>query len=98
MGEMDVNRTLFFSASFVGATFPTNFLIERELPHRPARLRTVVGNSGERESSSASAAPRKLDAAIGECRLYHLCWAVAPVWVLRPYIWYALARGQSLHQ
>ena len=68
MDESDVNRTLFFNASFVGATFPTNFLIEREPPHRPARLRTVVGNSGERESSSASAAPRKLDAAIGECR------------------------------
>ena len=68
MGEMDVNRTLFFNASFVGATFPTNFLMERELPHRPAKLRTVVENSGETESSSASAAPRKLNVAIGECR------------------------------
>ena len=68
MGKMDVNRTLFFNASFVGSTFPTNFLIEHELPHRPAKLRTVVENSGERESSSASATPRKLNAAIGECR------------------------------
>ena len=68
MGEMDVNRTLLFNASFVGATFPTNFLIERELPQRPAKLRTVVGSSGERESSSTFAAPRKLNAAISECR------------------------------
>ena len=69
MGEMDVNHTLFFNASFVGVTFLTNFLIEHELPQRLAKLRMVIGNSGERESSSTSAVPRKLNAAIGECRL-----------------------------
>ena len=69
MGEMDVNCTLFFNTSFVGATFLTNVLIEHKLPQRLAKLRTVIGNSRERESSATSAMPRKLNAAIGECQL-----------------------------
>jgi hypothetical protein len=45
--DENISHTLFLRTSFVGATLPTQFLIDRFPPHRPQRLRTVVGVSDQ---------------------------------------------------
>lgn len=54
-------QTLFLNTSFVGATLPTQFLIERSPPQRPQSSNTVVGVEEDRESSSSSAIARSFD-------------------------------------
>jgi len=69
---IDKAHTLILRASFEGAIFPTQFRGERDPPHRPERLRTVVGTPGDRDRSSSSAAVLGV-ATKGEWRSYHLC-------------------------
>lgn len=59
-------------ASFEGDNLPTQFRGHRAPPHKPERLRTVVGIAGERDRSSSSAVALAV-ATKGECRSNHLC-------------------------
>ena len=63
-------RTFFARASFVPATFPTQFLIVLDPPHKPARFNTVVGTLGDKSSNSCSAIARGPGLYV-LCLLYH---------------------------